>query len=321
MSMIYTYDGTNSSVNMTIAASYTEVIYYLKQTLKQAGWTVTSSSDGTTYNSTGDQITKAGSGAGGLNNASAWFVVKQPGSVAGAQRQIMIQKITGEYNWTVKLSCASGFSGGNATTAPTASDSQTLANAVSIWSGAFTAGSTVRLSIAADNAAPYSFYAITYAGSTGTPSGGFAVDGLASGTYDSNDGDPYIYFFPTYTNNFTTAALSGGSAQCYRNATVGQTYVGATFTTISAATLNSSAASAVPGNLPANPYSTKDEVYPIMWVKVTTNQMFKGVGSMIKWTGQSRGNGDTLSITSSGSKDRINLGTFNLPWNGSTPVI
>jgi hypothetical protein len=41
-------------------------------------WTVPASSDGTTYNASGDQITHSGSGAGGFGNPFAWRIVQEP---------------------------------------------------------------------------------------------------------------------------------------------------------------------------------------------------------------------------------------------------
>jgi hypothetical protein len=95
------------------------VIFALKEAWKGQGATVLSSGDGTTYNASGDQISHAGSGAGGLANADAWFLIEEP----GGGRQLVFQRQDNE-NWRVILSPSAGFTGGspNATTPPTASD-------------------------------------------------------------------------------------------------------------------------------------------------------------------------------------------------------
>jgi hypothetical protein len=58
---------------------HVRLMYTLKTIKKQAGWTIPYSSDGTTFNASGDQITHAGTGAGGLMNNRAWFVAREPG--------------------------------------------------------------------------------------------------------------------------------------------------------------------------------------------------------------------------------------------------
>lgn len=86
-------------------------VFDLKTLLKTAGWTVPQSSDGLTYNGSGDQISHGGAGANGMDNASAWFVVQMPGS----SRSFCLQRYNssgyGSY-WRVKYSKAAGFTGG-----------------------------------------------------------------------------------------------------------------------------------------------------------------------------------------------------------------
>jgi len=74
-------------VNQT-PSTFAECAFRLKQIMVTAGWVVKSSSDGTTFNSTGDQITSANTGAGGMNNNNAWFRIQDP---AGG-REFTLQK-------------------------------------------------------------------------------------------------------------------------------------------------------------------------------------------------------------------------------------
>ena len=92
----------------TIVTNGSEAIFRLKAQMKAAGWVVNQSSDGSTYNAAGDQITLAGSGAGGMDNANAWFELQEPETNG---RTWSFQHIT-ESTWRVKLSVAAGFSGG-----------------------------------------------------------------------------------------------------------------------------------------------------------------------------------------------------------------
>jgi hypothetical protein len=106
--MAYTFN-TNQT-----PATCAEAVYNLKTLLKLVGWTVKKSSDGTTYNSTGDQISSGASGANGMNNARAWFVIQEPGTVP---RQFCLQRqntvgVNTSYQWRVKYSRYAGFTGG-----------------------------------------------------------------------------------------------------------------------------------------------------------------------------------------------------------------
>jgi len=96
-------------------------MFDFKEFAKSLGWTVPRSSDGATYNSSGDQITTGGGGAGGMANNNAWFELRCPGGL----RSLMIQRTTGNTLWRIKYSAAgAGFTGGTptATRTPTATD-------------------------------------------------------------------------------------------------------------------------------------------------------------------------------------------------------
>lgn len=100
-------------------------IYKLKTTLKAAGWTVPKSSDGSTYNSSGDQITHAGIGAGGMENNKAWFVIESP----NGEHQWCFQRDSSDNKkWRVKVSSLDGFTGGTPDVfeVPSATDEQIM---------------------------------------------------------------------------------------------------------------------------------------------------------------------------------------------------
>lgn len=86
-------------------------MFRFKETLKAAGWTVTQSSDGTTFNGSGDQITVEGSGAGGMANANAWFDIQDP--VGG--RTFSIQRGASNTVWRIKYSALDDFGVGTST--------------------------------------------------------------------------------------------------------------------------------------------------------------------------------------------------------------
>jgi hypothetical protein len=107
------------SVNQ-LPATGAVAIYQLKTLLVSAGWVVKSSSDGTTYNSTGDQISSGGSGTGGLGNNHAWFRIQDPGT----RREFIFQRGTNNTDWRAKFSESAKFTGGSpgATQTPSATD-------------------------------------------------------------------------------------------------------------------------------------------------------------------------------------------------------
>lgn len=105
--------------------------WFLKEKLVTATWTVVSSSDATTFGA-GDNLDPGGPYTGTFDNTNAWVVLQAPDVAVPAgtvKRQICLQKpafaggIIGFYS-----SDGVGFSGGGATTRPTAADEQTITN-------------------------------------------------------------------------------------------------------------------------------------------------------------------------------------------------
>jgi len=320
---------------MVTLANVAEIMYYFKRTLVQAGWTVIKSGDGTVggYSSSGDifsstPATGYGSGTTGLNNGSAWYVLRAPGSVAGATRQLCVQRnATLSYAFSIDYSYSAGFvTGGAYATKPTASDSLAILPASCFLYSA----TTYRFSIGADNASPYGFYMFMFPINGGSPVCGLVMDPLTSGTYDSADVDPYIFYMPSagtgavppspfLTAGLTSEALLTGPTSLYKKGLAGETFI-----TTPGLSYSSDTATSIPSLMLVNPYSSKDETYPIMYARgsALAQPGFKGVGSMMKWIGQSgRSTGDTLSVASTGAKDYIVVGNIALPWNGSTPTV
>ena len=331
MTMIYTYDGSTSSCNLTSAAitNACDQFYYFKQTLKQAGWTVTKSSDGTTVNASGDRITGYATGSAGLNNSGAWYVLQAPGAVAGATRQICVQRTsTGAHAFTITYSYSAGFTAtaGSATVAPTATD------LVTPCSSLFATSASYRFSIGADNAAPYGFYMFAFPVGGGNPYSCLIMDPLAAGTYDALDVDPYIFYAPAYAGitypQWTPLIYTGITAETYALGCPYSFYKkglsGEGFVITPGQKYSSASRLVIPSAVGANPYSGKDNVFPIAYLRrsgLALPNGWKGVGTFMKWIGTSRTTGDTLSVASTGAKDYIVVGSVALPWNGSTPTV
>lgn len=150
----------SSELNRYLAGN-AEYFFRLRQLLIAKGWTVPQDSDGTTYSSSGVQITNANLNvANSIWNPLAWYRLVHPTN----KIEYIIQKgntnpTTGEY-WRIYTSVA-GFSGGapNATTPPTATDQIQICGT----SGAdriygLTDGDFVTDFILGDSYEDYSFY-------------------------------------------------------------------------------------------------------------------------------------------------------------------
>lgn len=197
MAWQWTYNGTaNSSVNLAPATG-SVAVFTICEMLKQNGWTVPSSSDGTTYNSSGDQITTGASGAGGFANASAWKRLRSPDGV----REITIQRTTTNVLWRVKLSHSAKFSGGSpgATQTPSATDEAVVkgsgTDASPTGATSFGTDNTYHLHCGGDTAFPYNWWYECTASSGGAhQSHGWFVY-MQRGTYDYRDVAPYFIDF------------------------------------------------------------------------------------------------------------------------------
>lgn len=103
--------------------------YDWKENMKATGGTksysVVQSGDGiAAYNASGDVITSGGSGANGLNNPNAWFVMEDPDS----NRQILIWRASNQNTFGMRYSRGKLFTGGGAATLPTATDQKFFLN-------------------------------------------------------------------------------------------------------------------------------------------------------------------------------------------------
>lgn len=305
-------------------------MYELKERLKTAGWTVLSSSDGTTYNSSGDQISSGGSGANGFANNSAWIRLQSP-SGAGAP-QLTLQRGTTNLPWRIKYSMSAGFSDGSpgATRTPSATDEAILwgsgTDASPTTAALFSTDNTYRWNVGADSSAPYGWWSGAFPLGGGDPISALVFDPLTQtaptdahsyaiyGAYSGSGGSPFASgsmatenWATTSTNLLSSIAhTSPGAAQV-----VGYTCL----------LLYSASAQVIPQNIGTNPLTSDDEVIPILLGRRTAlaNPGYKGVLSLMKWAGTGRSTGDTLSVST--ARDRIIYRNVSLPWDGSVPSV
>jgi hypothetical protein len=308
--MSYVFDVNNDS--MTGA----QAMYKFKELLKTAGWVVKSSGDGlSAFSSTTDIITSGSSGANGFANSNAWVRLQSP---AGAgSREFLVQRSSFNTLWTIKYSYSIGFSAGSpsATVLPTATDSQTLLSASSL----FVTDSTYRFNAAADNAAPYGFWMGCFllgGESNFNPSGGaWMMDPLLTGSYPAADVDPTIHYV-----SGTTSWSSGTTSGIFGYLKKGLSGEG--FVNIPWLIIQSQSASSFPQGVGNNCFTLKTDLFPIFYARQSSKTApvgYKGISSICKWTGNPLACPTLLSVST--TNDYIVIGHIALPWNGSSILI
>ena len=168
---------------------------FIKDKLCLNSFSVAKSSDGTTYNSSGDQI-NADSGAGSLANTGAWMDIAAPSSAYYLTIQV------GTTTNARVLHSLSGFSGGSpgATRVPTATDQQVIngigggTDASPTYSQILATDNTYRVFMAVgDSSEGYDWWAATIPTGGGTPTTVMGVFSMLPGSYPSADTDPRCY--------------------------------------------------------------------------------------------------------------------------------
>jgi hypothetical protein len=305
-------------------------MYELKTLLKAQGWTVPSSSDGTTYNASSDVITSGAAGASGLNNTNAWFIVRDP---AGTM-ELCFQRVNATTVWRIKWSRSAKFSGGTpgATRVPSATDEYLVwgagTDASPSGSLLFTTDGTYRWYGGADSSAPYGFWFAGWLSSVGTATTAIVLDPLTPS--DATDSSKHIFYLSTTGgggapfNSTTSGMTSEGQAvgtQMVCGYTPNASAGSAIATTYQAASLYTGGSQAVPLTLGGNPISGADEVFSIHWMRrsAMTNPGYKGAGTLMKWCGTTRATGDTLTVST--SRDRIVVNHTHMPWDGTVPTV
>jgi hypothetical protein len=276
----------NDAVNLAPATG-SEAEFNHKGTLKQQGWTIPSSSDATTYNSSGDQITSASSGANGMANTNAWWRTRDPGGT----REIVSQRGSSDLLFRRKVSPSARFTGGSpsASQVPSATDERVYAgggtDAAPTFQSFYAANASYKQHCGADDASPYDFYNLCV--TNGTAAGQrrhWMVDMLA-GSY-SADAQPWI--IDANTGVFNQFAAYGVGTQgfgqgIYKSGLSGETFV-------NWAGLNyGEGVGSIPGNLPPNQGDGKSLVIPIPVARLNSvaNPGWKGFApvSMIGYCG------------------------------------
>jgi hypothetical protein len=243
------------------------------------------SSDGSTYNATGDQITSSSSGAGGMDNASAWYRITDPGSV----REYLFQRVSAHYSWIWQYSALDKFSGGtpDATTLPTATDSQGLArNSASAQTMLATSNFNAVCHISAQDTAVngvYAWYCTT-----------IVLDDIPNELFmccepigsTSGDADPCVHYGSDdkviSTTVGSTAATSTDHFKCWMDMNGG----GDEWQGVSALSFYSGSTSVAPYQANCNIANGQYPIFPIVFNRHTSTGSvsgFKGISTYLKW--------------------------------------
>lgn len=294
-----------SSVNRTDGTA-PGVGFNLKELLKQAGWIHQASGTGTagTFSTTpgniNDQITNSGTGTGGMDRASAWFVLRDP----GGRREWMFQRLASSNSWRIYYSAldkftGTGFGAISATVPPTATDQQQMVGTADAGATWMSTDNTYLHHAVAESAVEaggnvYGWWLYTTLRGTGECSVLMCQDALKSGSYPSADTDPTVVIYTGVNGSgidnadIYHSSTSGNFPKGYYKHDLGgeafQTYSGCMLghadltNTYSAPTLTAGT-----DGLAQDPYDNVEVEADIVYGR--SNTQFGGVNSGLKGTG------------------------------------
>lgn len=323
-------------------STYRDFWFSLKETMKTAGWVVSCSGNGTTYNSTGDAIA---SSADFVTNS--WISLIHP-SLDGYQRCVCIQ--VGSDSSTIRLKIAwAGFPGTSATATrtPTYTDQRVIygsgTDASPVYSQIFiNSGSDAPYSAfigVGDVTEKYSFYGFSVSQNNTSQQSlfGGGVNGIIGMQRVEDvhplDIDPYIYIAGRNENSWNNMASSNSvflSAFSYFNGIYKKGYSDEAITNYVCVALEDYIASqnykTFVGYSPTSSWNNKFNLYPVILERrYTSAHSYTYIGTkgrLRDWyiSPTPRSTLTTLSMNS--NKDMIFLGAvLVVPWNGTNPLM
>lgn len=320
--MAWTFDVGINTPDILTGTTNCLGLYRLKELLKGQGWTVLGSGDGlSAYSTTTDVITSAGGGAGGMKNTNAWFRIQQP--VMNSVTREFIFQVPTTSSLTIRYSRSAGFSNygsASSTVAPTATDSFTFVSAQT----PFFNGGVMKLHVAAGGAAEgYAWYLWMYRTSDVVQQSLLAWDYIDPASAPAQEIDPYVLGVISQANPALAASMTYSSLSqtlMRANTTAVQVAVGAADVS---RTSNSGAFNTLTyGGTAVNPYTLKDEEWPVAWGLPTTvsspAQGLKGFSKNLRYQGGNRVTSSTFTVST--TRDKFAMGAFVFPWDGTVPT-
>ena len=336
--MAYTHLVSQSPATGAIA------MYQLISTLMSAGWLKKMDSDGTTYSSSGVQVTSGGTSTNGLGNNSAWVRLQAPavngGSVSNQKREIIIQRGTLDIVYRIKYSASAGFTGGSpgSVQVPSAADEVIMSGAGTdaspTYSTIFPGNATYHWHIACGGAAEfYSFYAFANPSATPTIQSMILLDVMATNSFPLTDPDPAVFYVSGNTNSAMTEIITANAVVSnVTNPAKARAWLGGTSNAgiLTSGTNNQNVnlmSYTYWGNTSnafgSNPFSGKDDLVGFGWGRnasgTTTPNGWKGYSTLFYQGSMIRTPLDTADTV--GTKDRIYIAGAWGSWNNTSPVI
>lgn len=323
-------------VDSTAFPIFPQTLYLMLQRFLTAGWTCVASSDNiTNFSTTGNVLTHAGSGANGLGNTGAYFVVRMPGA-SNRQLLFIVHHVNSELWW--KYSFSGGFSGGGITTVPTASDEKDILGATALGGGQAMfvgGGGNCRVSMAFDNASPYGWWMMSHRIVSTNFESLLAMDPMANGTGLIGDADPYVLLASYGSSGTNLPFYKGGvyeQPNCMRYPSfMGQYgsygwknkgYVGEAWASFAWHALTAYPNLAALNLIGTNPSNNKDMFVNVPYMVANPPQPaggWKGVSSLFLFLTTSRNIDDAFTFLT--TRDYRSVGGMAVKWDGSIPVI
>lgn len=313
--------GEPNGISFNVGA---ELLWHMKELLKVAGWTVTQSGDGTTYNAAGDELDTI---AKFRDNTRAWFAIQDP----GGGRAFTFQRVSNSANCRAKYAATGGFTGGtpSANTTPAATtpaEEQIIMGSgtdASPTGSGFGFNSPGILYAAADDAAPYGFALFGRSSSTGNDTCSFFMDPLAPNSYSGTDGDPVVIGWgdgaadQAYKTSAPSSGTSEGARAWLRKNSAGS------FVGVGSPLIYGMGASQnlIPKQLGSDPESGDDITIPLMWGRssnLSAPNGWKGISTLFRQITSGRANGDTLETM---TRILVQSAEWTMPWNGTVPLV
>jgi hypothetical protein len=298
-------------------------LYEFKEFMKLAspvgpGWTVVSSSNGTTYG-VGDNFTSPSV------TGIIWFVLQSP----TGNKQIMIYANANSY-YKIKYSYSAGFTGGTATVPPTATDegiilsNKTDTTGNNYW---FTNNKGIIMQIGADDSNNYSFFMVFYNQDykSGISSKGcLYMDELDTSIYnDLSEIDPVVFYVGIYNDNSCLYNSINNSSIVYNESRCSSwCFKGSTkesFTTTSGLYHKNSVYGGdviVPRKTPHN---LNGDIYLIPIIYSSVSFCLKGVGKNFKFISNKAeyDYSGVYCLKQNNNCDSLVVGDIVFPWSGN----
>ena len=311
---------TYSSVNQSPTTG-SDAIYDVKQVLSSSGWTIVSSSNGTTA-AEGDSW----SSSSDVAHSYSWTLMRSPDDT----RYFTMQRGTDSRYWRFKYLSGSYNMDGTGTHTPTAvSNVGDLPELVFVGGGTdasptfgmfFDTDNTYHTHIVANSSSPYEWWFGAFVKGTAGPMCEMFFDPLLGAL--AEDPDPAVV--RANGNNLGTGFNSFAGLSIASNGTPAYGIMGGSWTSIPGLFYVGYNVNFQAG-MGTNSNSGKIDTLPVFYMKPSSEGShfgYKGVSSLMRWVPlPTIARGDTLNLTSAKSHVVVSPGAnlgFCLPWDGSS---